>query len=275
MSALKIINKVFDPDKYDDFDFKEKAKEVFRRKKIHILEIVDSDVIDIDEDEQIIISSPTTTIDYVSSKVYGSADKIDAISYSASKYYKKFNDGYPKIWYSPKLKNGYGWCRSPLEEQEYEKLDVCEEVVSYEIEPFKIRYYAGNQVRSYIPDVLVEYKDGKRVIVEIKTLSDILLTENQVKFKAIEQYAKENGYEFEVWARCGTGEVTSTIFKPSDEGNYTSWEKAVEVALNRTEKNKKEHRTQQLWDNWGCLIMIGIFISIIVVLDILGKLLCK
>ena len=101
------------------------------------------------------------------------------------------------------------------------------------------------------------------------------LEENQVKFKAIEQYAKENGYEFEVWARCGIGEVTSTIFKPSDEGNYTSWEKAVEVALNRTEKNKKEHRTQQLWDNWGCLIMIGIFISIIVVLDILGKLLCK
>jgi len=268
MSKLKITNEVFDPDEYDDFDFESIAKEVFWRRKIYILESTHNVFLSIDDDERIIIgSSPSATIEYASSNIYGFNDKIDAVSYSSSKYHEGFNDGYPKIWYSSKLKNGSGWCRSPLEEQEYEKLDKCEEVVSYEIEPFKIHYYAGNQTKSYIPDILVEYKDGRRVIAEIKTLFDVLLPENQVKFKAIEQYAKENGYEFEVWARCGIGEVTSTIFKPSDEGNYTSWEKAVEVALNRVKQNKKERRVQQMWDDWGCLITIGVIIGIYILIS--------
>jgi len=54
---------------------------------------------------------------------------------------------YPKLWESPKLLNANTpcKCRSPLEEKILSALDNDDEVYGYEIEPFKIPYWAGNK----------------------------------------------------------------------------------------------------------------------------------
>ncbi|MFZ5633591.1 MAG: WYL domain-containing protein [Bacillota bacterium] len=148
---------------------------------------------------------------------------------------------YPKLWESSKLHNPTGKpckCRSPLEEEILSALDDDDKVYGYEIEPFRIQYWAGSKRRFYIPDLLVRYADGRKIIVEIKSEWDVAEPINQAKFKAIEQYANENGYGFEVWtgwpttpvawkeaAASGERPRASTLFEqtgaaPSKQNNY-------------------------------------------------------
>ncbi|GAW93980.1 WYL domain-containing protein [Calderihabitans maritimus] len=259
MRKIRSLAEVFEPNEFSDFDFYEKLGTVFTRKRVRIIKRVDAGK---KSGRQVRSLLPPTA----ATGVYGSVnDDIEIEEH----IYGNFNDDYPKEWYSSKVKGGFCLCRSPLEEMEFEKLDNDDEVLAYEVEPFKIRYYAGSKVRYYIPDLLVTYRDGRRVIAEIKTLSEVRLEKNQAKFKAIEQYAKEHGYEFEVWARRGIGRLTGAIFDASDEGNYSSWENAVEVATRRIEKNEAERRRKQFWDNWGCLVVIMIGLAFLLIFSFL------
>ncbi len=149
---------------------------------------------------------------------------------------------YPKLWESPKLFNPPRECRSPLEEKILSALDNDDEVYGYEIEPFKIPYWAGNKRRFYTPDLLVRYRGGRKVIVEIKSEWDLKEPLNQAKFKAIEQYANENGYGFEVWADW-------TMFP-------VAWKEAAasKEELTRLTGQRKTAPAQQ--SNWGCLAFI-------------------
>jgi len=47
--------------------------------------------------------------------------------------------------------------------------------------------------------LLVSYKSGRKVIVEIKAEHEVRTLHNQAKFRAIKEYARENRYDFEVW----------------------------------------------------------------------------
>ncbi|MDN5347464.1 MAG: hypothetical protein PWP65_1028 [Clostridia bacterium] len=255
IKKIHSLSTVFNPNEFSDFDSYEKLKGVFTRKRVRVIKKVDGG----EKFERQVWSQSFPT---GATRVYGSFDGDIEIE---ERIYGNFNDSYPKEWYSRKVKGNYCLCRSPLEETEFEKLDKSDEVVAYEVEPFKIRYYAGSKVRYYIPDLLITYKDGRRVIAEIKTLSDVMLKENQAKFKAIEQYAREHGYKFEVWARRGIGRLTGAIFDASDEGNYSSWESAVEVAARRIEKNETERRRRQFWDEWGGLIVTAIVIVFLLI----------
>jgi len=151
---------------------------------------------------------------------------------------------YPKLWESPKLLNTNTpcECRSPLEEKLLSALDDDDEVYGYEIEPFKIPYWAGNKRCFYTPDLLVRYRGGRKVIVEVKSEWDMGEPLNQAKFKAIEQYTNENGYGFEVW--------TDRTMIPA------AWKEAassIEEPM-RPIRNGKAAPAQQI--NWGCLAFI-------------------
>lgn len=89
-----------------------------------------------------------------------------------------------------------GVCRSPLEERVIRQYNSDEKVKTILVEPFSIDYRLGNIDKKYIPDLLVVYADGSKVIVEIKLSSEISELENQQKFDAALKYAESNNMHF-------------------------------------------------------------------------------
>jgi hypothetical protein len=82
-----------------------------------------------------------------------------------------------------------------------ERLDVDPEVVNWWYEPFFIPYVANvrtKKVRKYYPDFLIEYKDGKKCVVEIKPSRKLYQARNVKKINAAVAFCAEKGLEFEV-----------------------------------------------------------------------------
>ena len=52
--------------------------------------------------------------------------------------------------------------------------------------------------RRYVPDFIVEYDDGRRVIIEVKDPSRIDSNDVQRKRKAAEMWCKQRGMEYEM-----------------------------------------------------------------------------
>lgn len=65
-------------------------------------------------------------------------------------------------------------------------------------QPVKISYTEKGKRKSYVPDFLVKYSDGKQVLYEVKYRSYLkeFAKELQPKFAAARKYAKENGIKF-------------------------------------------------------------------------------
>ena len=83
---------------------------------------------------------------------------------------------------SPKA--GHIWYRSSYEQRYYEILDSDSTVIGYEVEPFVIPFEFGGITLNYIPDVLVLYEDGSRMLVEIKPSGLVSLPKNAAKIEA-------------------------------------------------------------------------------------------
>ena len=104
-------------------------------------------------------------------------------------------------------KKGYFWSdknakniryRSTFEKRAFELLEIENTVLSYIYEPFYIKYKINEEYKYYIPDILVEYVDCKKLI-EIKPIT---LTDTN-EFRAKQEYATkfcvENGITYEIW----------------------------------------------------------------------------
>lgn len=88
--------------------------------------------------------------------------------------------------------------RSSFEKRAFELLENDEEVISYEHEPFHLKYKIQNKTRYYVPDILICYKNNQK-LVEIKPLA---MTTTEIFFAKQEsatQFCKENNMTFEVW----------------------------------------------------------------------------
>lgn len=79
-------------------------------------------------------------------------------------------------------------------------LEKDEKVSSYKFEPFRIEYRHDDKVRYYIVDCLVEYRDGRKVLIEFKPNCHIGDAKNQAKFSAASTFALNEGMTFEVWS---------------------------------------------------------------------------
>lgn len=100
---------------------------------------------------------------------------------------------------SPKAGNIH--FRSSYEKKAYLKLDEDESVKTYSIEKVSIEYIHPNKkiTSQYLVDMLVEYYDGTKKLIEIKPekmLEDSIV---QAKIESAKIKASELGYEFEVW----------------------------------------------------------------------------
>jgi hypothetical protein len=104
-------------------------------------------------------------------------------------------------------KNGHIWSektgkrihyRSSYELAVYELLEVMPMVVHYEVEPFFIKYrHSYDEVRRYVPDLLVTYKDGSKDLIEIKSFH--FLNEFDKKEKAARKYCERNDLGFKIF----------------------------------------------------------------------------
>lgn len=109
-------------------------------------------------------------------------------------YFNKSTDGKGKYrtgeFYSKKNKSGYIY-RSAYEYAFFEKLEASEEVVQFIAEPFFIPYIdSRGKKRSYKPDLITLYTDGRIEIVEIKPKQMLLNPDVQCKAAGCRAFIK-------------------------------------------------------------------------------------
>lgn len=90
-----------------------------------------------------------------------------------------------------------------LERDFNQLLEFDSGVQSYDVQPVEISYLLGNDLRTYTPDVRVDYicsKKFKTTLFEVKYRSDLAenWTEYKPKFKAAIRYAKAKGMRFKL-----------------------------------------------------------------------------
>jgi len=93
--------------------------------------------------------------------------------------------------------------QSSYELRAYIKLEEDSTVVSFGRCRFFVHYLLDGFVRRYTPDIMVEFVDGREVIIEVK--SDWVLRHKEasrhlgLKLKVLREYCDSNGLDMELW----------------------------------------------------------------------------
>jgi hypothetical protein len=119
----------------------------------------------------------------------------------------KFREGY---MYS--VKNGKEvHYRSGMECEVYECLEAMQEVISYEVEPFKVNYSFQGTMHEYNPDLQIFFQDGRIEIWEIKPSNQTSLPKNNAKWGACQYFCETRGYKFMVLTEVGMQKLKKGI----------------------------------------------------------------
>lgn len=111
----------------------------------------------------------------------------------------KFREGY---MYS--VKNGKEvHYRSGMECEIYECLEAIDDVINYEVEPFKLNYTFQGEVHEYNPDLQIFFADGSVEIWEIKPSNQTAIAKNKAKWAACQFFCDSRGYKFIVVTEIG------------------------------------------------------------------------
>ncbi len=89
--------------------------------------------------------------------------------------------------------------RSSWELYVMECLEEFEEVSSWQCEPFPIPYQLNGVQRTYLPDFLIQYKDGSYIMAEIKPKNQCEEEMNKAKWTSAKAYCDIRKWKFEVW----------------------------------------------------------------------------
>jgi len=111
----------------------------------------------------------------------------------------KFREGY---FQSSKMQKSLHY-RSGYESTIYECLEADVEVNAFDVEPFKVPYLHKGKARKYIPDLIVQFIDGRTEIWEIKPSSQTVLEVNKNKWRAATKACKNRGWKFVVITEKG------------------------------------------------------------------------
>lgn len=99
---------------------------------------------------------------------------------------------------SKKCKKPKAYFRSSLELRMHYLLDMDENVLEYENEPFSIKYVLEDGTeKNYIPDFIVKYKNNKTNLKEIKPAFRMREELVQYKIKIAEIFCSENDIDFD------------------------------------------------------------------------------
>lgn len=107
---------------------------------------------------------------------------------------RKFKQG----WYdSTKMKKKLKYLSS-WEETVFRCLDVWDDVLAFEAEPFKIPYLFEGVAHNYTPDIFIHFIDGHKEVWEIKPKNQKRLEINQSKWHSAQAACNNRGWEFKV-----------------------------------------------------------------------------
>jgi hypothetical protein len=100
-------------------------------------------------------------------------------------------------WMSQRLGREVGY-DSEAELRVFQLVDAADDLVeSYCEQPVVIPYRLYGRRRVYFPDLLVDFRDGRRLLVEVKArLDEFAVYENVVKFEAAREYCRAKGWGF-------------------------------------------------------------------------------
>jgi hypothetical protein len=117
----------------------------------------------------------------------------------------KFKHGH----FFSKLNNKEFYYRSSYELEAYKLLDDDDAqsiIKSWDVECLKIVYVDENkQLRYTVPDIFVEYKSGKKQLIECKNSWRLKDRRTQLKIEATKKYCDENGIVFSIWTEKELG----------------------------------------------------------------------
>lgn len=119
----------------------------------------------------------------------------------------KFREGY---MYS--VKNGKEMhYRSGMECEVYECLEAMQEVIGYEVEPFKLNYSFNGKTHEYNPDLQIFFSDGRIEIWEVKPSNQTSLPKNNAKWTSCQYFCETRGYNFMVLTEVGLQKLKKGI----------------------------------------------------------------
>jgi endogenous inhibitor of DNA gyrase (YacG/DUF329 family) len=97
-------------------------------------------------------------------------------------------------------KAGRVFYRSTYELKAFQLLDDCEKVVQFSVEPFVIKYQDRlGQTRRYRPDILVEWDNQTKTLIEVKPAWQYDRVEFLEKAMAGMKHSRQNDWEYRVW----------------------------------------------------------------------------
>jgi len=102
--------------------------------------------------------------------------------------------------------------RSGYEKDVYECLEDLNEVLSYRVEPFGVKYYLNGEEKTYFPDLIIQFGDHFEVW-EIKPDNQKRYAMNQAKWKACNEYCSVRGWSFMVLNEYGIGTLKKMVKK--------------------------------------------------------------
>jgi hypothetical protein len=112
--------------------------------------------------------------------------------------------GFKTEWYVSK-KAGRIFLRSSYESVFARQLDNDNDVVTFTSEPLKIPYTHDERRKNYIPDFLVEYRDGKKEIIEVKPCTLVSSDEVSVKTSAAIKFCNDLGISYRIVTEADLG----------------------------------------------------------------------
>lgn len=101
--------------------------------------------------------------------------------------------------------------RSGLECEIYELLEMDKDVLAYFAEPFELPYCHEGKWHKYIPDLKIQFSDGKTEIWEIKPANQTSYKKNQSKWIAMNEHVKMMGWDFTVITEVGVGKLKNKV----------------------------------------------------------------
>ena len=111
------------------------------------------------------------------------------------KYGIPYNRNRVRYFYSEKMGKRI-LCRSGWEEIVYQSLEHTPNVIGYKTEPFTIPYIFEGSEHQYIPDVLVEWCNGYKELLEIKPTFKMKEKKTMTKIETATLYALDRGWGF-------------------------------------------------------------------------------
>lgn len=164
-------------------------------------------------------------ISLATKKLWTDPTHIDKMKKSSSKTFKKLwldesfrsevskrsSDNLKYLWknrrnelgsikgYFESSKSGSIPFRSSYELKAYKILDSRTDVKNYEVESLEVSYTYKGKVRSYYPDILVNYINGNKEVVEVKPEYFTSSDKNIAKFLSCIDFCKSKGMKFTIW----------------------------------------------------------------------------